>query len=191
MTTTPATPMDDVLYAFAAAKAVPDADPLDEFVRQYPEYADALTEFAIELVLDAATLDEIELDDDDETVSPAVARAISHFHNTAYELEKSGPAKRAAAHAVNPIASLDRTRFRALANALHANNTFIIKLRDRTIDPESIISRMGFCEAVAKEIAEPLDCIIAHFRAEQTQRAISQSRTKAGSHKTRGIRGSC
>ena len=57
MTTTPATPMDDVLYAFAVAKAVPDADTLDEFVRQYPEYADALTEFAIELVLVCRRID--------------------------------------------------------------------------------------------------------------------------------------
>ena len=41
------------MYAMSLAKAVPDAELLDEFARRYPQHADALTEFAIELAIDA------------------------------------------------------------------------------------------------------------------------------------------
>ena len=41
------------MYAMSLAKAVPDAELLDEFARRYPLHADALTEFAIELAIDA------------------------------------------------------------------------------------------------------------------------------------------
>ena len=45
--------LQDAMYALSLAKRVPDAELLDEFVRQYPQHADALTEFAIELTRDA------------------------------------------------------------------------------------------------------------------------------------------
>ena len=45
-------PLRDILYEFSIAKDVPDAELLDEFTRRYPEYADALTEFAVELLVD-------------------------------------------------------------------------------------------------------------------------------------------
>jgi hypothetical protein len=48
-------PLRDVLYAFSLAKPMPDAEVLDDFVRRYPEYAAALTDFAIELVMDTLT----------------------------------------------------------------------------------------------------------------------------------------
>ena len=62
---------------------------------------------------------------------------------------------------------MDRTRFRSCANRLHANNTFMMKLRDRTIEPDSVISRMGFCQTVAEECGEPFDLVIAHFKGPQ------------------------
>jgi hypothetical protein len=43
----------DVMYAMSLAKAVPDAELLDEFARRYPQHAVALTEFAIELAIDS------------------------------------------------------------------------------------------------------------------------------------------
>src|ERR1700687_1964302 len=48
-----AVPLREVLYQFAMAKDVPDVDLLDEFVRQYPQHAEALTDFAVELVVDS------------------------------------------------------------------------------------------------------------------------------------------
>src|SRR3954471_3595676 len=125
MTTTPAMPLDDVLNAFALAKAVPDAETLEEFTRKYPGYADALTEFAVELLLDNAIADEADAGekDDDQRVSPAVSRAISFFQNAVYELENKPAAPvrsvaqprnlfAAVAQPKNLFADMDRSRFR-------------------------------------------------------------------------------
>jgi hypothetical protein len=163
-------PLDDVLNAFALAKAVPDPDTLEEFTRKYPAYAEALTEFAVDLLLDDAIPDEADTSEIDasEAVSPAVSRAISYFQNAVYELESKPAAPlRSVAQPKNLFADMDRARFRAVASSLHANNTFMIKLRDRTIDPDSVTSRTGFCRKVAGEIGEPVDLIIAHFRGPQ------------------------
>ncbi len=168
MTTTPAMPLDDVLNAFALAKAVPDAETLDEFTRKYPAYADALTEFAVELLLDDALADEADEVSEGESVSPAVSRAISYFQNAVYEIEKKTAAP---LHSVqqtrNLFADMDRARFRSVAGSLHANNTFMIKLRDRMIEPDSLTSRTGFCRRVAEEIGEPVNMVIAHFKGAQ------------------------
>jgi len=84
-------PLDDVLHAFAMAKAVPDPGTLEEFTRKYPAYADELTEFAVDLLLDSAIEDEADETEVGESVSPAVSRAISYFQNALYELERSRP----------------------------------------------------------------------------------------------------
>jgi hypothetical protein len=165
MTATPTMPLDDVLYAFAMAQPVPDPGTLEEFTRKYPAYADDLTEFAVDLLLDNAIEDEAGETDDDDSVSPAVSRAISHFQNALYELEKKPiPALQPVPQTKNPFADMDRTRFRSVANGLHANNTFLIKLRDRTIEPDTVTSRTGFCEKVARETGEPIYLVIAHFK---------------------------
>jgi hypothetical protein len=101
-------------------------------------------------------------------VSPAVSRAISYFQNAVYEIEKKSAAP---LHSVpqtrNLFADMDRARFRSVAGSLHANNTFMIKLRDRMIEPDSLTSRTGFCRKVAEEIGEPVDMVIAHFKGAQ------------------------
>lgn len=164
MTATPTMPLDDVLYAFAMARPIPDPGTLEEFTRKYPEYADDLTDFAVDLLLDSAIEDEAFETDDDDSVSPAVSRAISHFQNALYELEKKPVAAlQTVPQTRNPFADMDRTRFRSVARGLHANNTFLIKLRDRTIEPETVTSRIGFCEKVAREAGEPTYLVIAHF----------------------------
>lgn len=158
--------LSDVLYALALAMPVPDAKTLDEFVRRYPQHADALTDFAVQLALDAG----IEVDEeDDETVdglvSPAVSRAISHFQNIAFELEKS--AGTGAAEAVaNPLARLSRDEFRAYAATLDVTPVFVMKLRDRQIEPDTIISRPGFCKVAADGLNIPVEAMIAHLGAE-------------------------
>ena len=51
---TPGTPsLREALYALAMAASTPDAQVLDEIVRQYPQFADELTDFAVELALDS------------------------------------------------------------------------------------------------------------------------------------------
>lgn len=165
MTTYAPMPLDDVLHAFAMAKAVPDPGTLEEFTRKYPAYADELTEFAVDLLLDSAIEDEADETDTDESVSPAVSRAISYFQNALYELEKKSAAPlQAVPQTKNLFADMNRARFRSVADGLHANNTFMMKLRDRTIEPDTVISRTGFCEMVAQETGEPMNLVIAHFK---------------------------
>ncbi|HSI14265.1 MAG TPA: hypothetical protein VK961_19605, partial [Chthoniobacter sp.] len=161
-------PLDDVLCAFAQAKAVPDVQLLEEYTRKYPAYADALTEFAVDLLIDDALADEPTVEsDDDATVSPAVARAMSFFENALYEIETKSVSSAANAQARNIFANFDRSQIRAVATGLRANNTFVIKLRERSIRPETIASRTGFCQEVANVVHEPLDVVIAHFRGPQ------------------------
>ena len=92
--------LEDALYALAVAKPVPDATVLDELVRQYPEHAAKLTDWAVELALEALE-DQVR-----EPVLPAVAgrsqavaSAMSRFHNRLYHVkisEQSAKAKAAA-----------------------------------------------------------------------------------------------
>jgi hypothetical protein len=184
-------PLDDVLNAFALAKAIPDVETLEEFTRKYPAYADALTEFAVELLLDNAIADETDNaeNDDDQAVSPAVSRAISFFQNAVYELEhKSATPLRSVAQSKNLFADMDRARFRSVASGLHANNTFMIKLRDRTVEPDTVISRTGFCRKVADEAKAPLDVVVAHFKGPQVmargQRFKSDNKPALGKRET-------
>ena len=87
---------------------------MEEFTRNYPAYADELTDFAVALLLDDAIADEADTDaaEDDDTVSPAVSRAISFFQNAVYELEiKPAVPLRSVAQKIF-LADMDRARFR-------------------------------------------------------------------------------
>ena len=169
MMTNNATPLDDVLYALALAMPEPDPKTLEEFVRRYPQHADALTEFAVELALEPDA-DESDADggEADDAVSPAVSRAISVFQNASYEFEK-GSAQSAAAGAVaNPFIALDQKAFRKFSNALGVTSVFTIKLRDRPIEPETILARPGFCQTAAEELDVPVEVMLAHFQGQAT-----------------------
>lgn len=165
MTTAPATPLDQVLSDFVIAGEIPTVETLEQFTKEYPAYADILTEFAVELLLDSAISDEDDVEETAAAPSAAVSRAISHFQNTVYALEQGTPTPtKPAAQSKNPFAELEKGKFREVAKSLHANNTFMIKLRDRSIDPDTIVSRTGFCATVARELGSPLHLVIAHFK---------------------------
>jgi len=79
----------NAFYELALAERVPNAEQLDEFVRRYPEHARELTEFAIELALDAAlsAIDTgLELKPADESL--AVSQAMSRFQNRLYAVQR-------------------------------------------------------------------------------------------------------
>jgi hypothetical protein len=169
--------LSDVLYALALAMPVPDAKTLDEFVRRYPQYAESLTDFAVQLALDAGIEDDEEdKDAADGSVSPAVSRAISHFQNIAFELDQS-PGTGAAEAVTNPLARLSRDEFRAFTATLGANSAFVIKLRDLLIEPDTIISRPGFCQVAADGLNIPLEAMISHLHSQPVM--PSQQRFKA------------
>lgn len=170
-----AAPLRDVLYEFSLAKRVPDAELLDDFVRRFPKYADSLTEFAIELAMDALR-PEPEVDSraeiDPNRVSPVVSRAMSRFHNRLHAVRQATkPTSNRApspevADAPNPFADLSRAAFRALAKGIGANAVFVVKLRDRQIKPDTIPS--SFLRCLADALNTPLDLVTAYLAAPST-----------------------
>ena len=162
----------EALYDLSIAKHMPDAQVLDDVVRRYPQFAEELTDFAVELALDAlrgeAAADAAEAAVDPSNVSPAVSRAMSRFHNRLHasrqETGKVSTERTLPSNPVdNPFAGLDRKNFRAFAKQIGANSVFVAKLRDRQIQTETIPE--GFKRRVAEELDVPFTAIDAHFAA--------------------------
>jgi hypothetical protein len=157
--------LNDALYSLAVLKPALDAAALDEIVREYPEHAAALTEMAILLVLDSLEIDDDEVAPlvDNDTVSAAVSKAISRFHNELYQIQKTesvvAPEKRVE---LNPFEILNREQIRSLAANLHVNTLFVTKLRDRLIE-ERTITR-GFKDRLAHELRQPFELVAAYLQ---------------------------
>jgi hypothetical protein len=169
-------PIRDVLYEFSLAKAVPDAELLDEFVQRYPEHAAVLTDFAIELVVDSLRREEaVDTAIDTATVSAPVSRAMSTFQNALYanRAARSAAVAQKETQAVpvdNPFAMLERKAFRQLAQNLNANTVFVCKLRDRQIDLKTMSE--GFLKFLAgklRVVPETLAAFYAGGRAPVAQ----------------------
>lgn len=177
------TSLRDAMYTMSLAKAVPDADLLDDFARRYPQYADALTEFAIELAIDSLMhrSDEEDVPADADATSAVVSRVMSQFENQLYERRQARaatpPARAATASVENPFAALDRQGFRALVSQLDVNSAFLSKLRDRTIEPISI--PRAYCRHLAQEMDEDADAMAAHLYAPQESVAAGLQLYKA------------
>jgi hypothetical protein len=185
-TLTPANPpLRDALYALSLAKRIPDAELLDDVIRRYPIYAGELTDFAIEVALDAlrgdAAADAAEAAIDTTRVSPAVSRAMSHFHNRLHAVRQSTNTStetlRSSLPTDNPFSRLNRTEFREFAVRLGANTVFVAKLRDRQIEPSTMTP--GFQSFVADELRAPLDVVIAHFAMSGGATMVSRQFFKA------------
>jgi hypothetical protein len=166
---TTGTSLRDAMYAMSLAKHAPDAELLDEFVRRYPEHAEALTNFAIELTLDALEHGDEEADcpKEPDTISPVVSRVMSQFQNRLFEVSQRQAAPRptqvTAVRPANPFASLDRAGYRALALRLDITTVMLSKLRDRQIEPTTIPK--SFCRYVANGMVEDIDVLCLHFHA--------------------------
>ena len=165
----PMVSLRDALYEFSLEKETPDAELLEEYARRYPEHRGALTDFAIELTMDATT-NEVEEPADAEqlTVSPTVSRVMSRFQSRLFQARSSAGsfvrhAWAQAAPVTNPFATLDRNAFRSVVSGLQANSVFGAKLRDREIDIATMTD--GFRLRVAEEAEVPLDLVVAHFAA--------------------------
>ncbi len=176
----------DALYELSMSMDVPDAQALDDVVRRYPEFADELTDFAIELALDCLgeASDAGEPIADPTSVSPVVSRAMSKFHNRlhalrqAVEQETSAPSRAGSSEPFgNPLAQLSRTEFRAFAKGIGANTLFAAKLRDRQIAPDTISA--GFKQIVSDELKVPIELVAAHFSATGGARTAGRQYYKA------------
>jgi hypothetical protein len=158
------TSLRNALYELALAKAQPDAELLEEFVRRYPEHASALTDFAVELALDGfAVAGGPEEEVASSATNTSVSKAMSRFHNRLYAVqqERSAPARSLEAGVDNPFAAFDRSGLRHLGQRLNVTNVFIMKLRDRQIDETTMPEK--FRRRVAEELGAPLDVVVAHF----------------------------
>jgi hypothetical protein len=167
------TALQDALYALSLAKPAPSADTLDELVRRYPEFATELTEMAVELALEALR------DDEDGRDSPGAAdtssmvlKAMSRFHNRLHTVKTEQRASAATAQIDprNPFAALNTAEMRALGQRLNATTVFVLKLRDRLIESETMTE--GFKRRVADELKAPLDLVAAHFAGQSTVGAL-------------------
>ena len=179
----------DAFYELSIEQHVPDAALLDDIVRRYPQYAAELTEFAIALAVDAlhdAATESAEPDTDEApmTVTPAVSRAMSRFQNRLYTEGRTEvvPSEEQSSTdsgsvPVNPFEALGRNEFRDLASRLDVSNVFIIKLRDRQIDPSKIPEPLS--QQVADELKVPLDVVIAHLVAPPTVASMERQFYKA------------
>ena len=163
----------EALYVLSTEQDVPDAKLLDDVVRWYPQFGEELTEFAIDIAVDALrgerVVEDAEAAIDPSAVSPAVSRAMSHFQNRLHAVTVGAAEARSTradvADAPNPFSGLPRNEFRTFAARLNANAVFVGKLRDRQIDPATMTP--GFQRRVADELKAPLDVVVAHFAARQ------------------------
>ncbi len=178
----------NILYEMALTKPVPDAELVDEFVCHYPEYASELTEYAIELALDAVAARNKLVEKPATVTSPSVSRAMSRFHNRLYTVRKEtdSAVSKAASAFETPFAKLTRSAIRALAQRLHANTVFVIKLRDRHISGDTMTQ--GFLRCIADELGVVLEVVVAHFAAPgNIQRGTyfkAETKPKAGEKQT-------
>jgi hypothetical protein len=168
MTSTPPqspTPLRNVLYELALAQPAPDAALVDAFVRRYPEYAADLTAYAIELALDAIAARNEPVDKPLAVTTPSVSRAMHRFHRrlSAVRQETDAEAAKAAPAVENPFAKLTRAEIRALAQRLHANTVFVMKLRDRLVRGDTMTD--GFLRRLAEELGVLRETVVAHFAA--------------------------
>ena len=182
----------EALYALAMAENMPDAAVLDDIVRQYPQFSRELTEFAVELALESLVEGGVdEAAADPTTVSPAVSRAMSAFHNRLYALREAGGAAVAEPApsydvAENPFLDLDRGELRAVARGIGGNTMLVVKLRDRLIDPNTIPD--GFKRRVSDKLEVPVEVLTAHLEASPTETRGSRQFYKADHRPRQGGR---
>jgi hypothetical protein len=162
--------LNDVLYSFSMEERPVSADLLDEYAKKYPEYADALTEFAVEITLESyignPTKPNPQVECADPLKIPEVTRAMSKFK---YQFDavrlKAALQKEHTTNAQsveNPFSTLDRACIQSVATQLSVNIPFIIKLRDRAILAETIPVEF------LKRIAAALKADVARIRAHLT-----------------------
>lgn len=171
--TSQSTPADleTIYYEMSLEADIPDANLIDAYVKRYPQFSVEITDFAIALTLDALAPEEEESECYPEEVSPSVSRAMSHFQNLLYKAREGTKgtdletklADQPGPETYNPIAALSTVALKDFAQRLGANGVFVIKLRDRQIDPTTIPP--GFISHAANSLPSSDVDFIAHIMA--------------------------
>lgn len=171
LTTRDAASESDVLYEFALNYERPDPQQLDDFVRRYPSYADALTILAIELVIDQKTAEENAesvCPEPDAEMTAMLSRAMSRFQNRLFSaraentsMTSENPIATDKRTPRNPFSSLTREQTRIVMTRLDVSPLFFMRLRDCEISAETMTP--GFIRHVAEGTDEPEALVVAHF----------------------------
>lgn len=169
----PQHPLSDVLYSLALEDEAPTVALIDEYRKRFPEYADAITEFAMRLVHEGLRPDEPDVDIDELNGPPngVVMRSISHFQNVLFKAanerrddDAEAPSTpEGAAPIANPFRELSPTQFRQVAKELDVTSLFLGKLRDRLIIADTIPA--SFTQSVAGELGTPCEMLRAFLAA--------------------------
>jgi hypothetical protein len=152
------TSLSDAKYCLALAGSMPTADLLDEMVRRFPEHAEELTEFAIDLALDSGGPIANRMEQGQSEQSLAVSKAISRFHNRQYSETKVAETSGAAS---DIFSAMGRADLRAFAASINANLLFVMKVRDRQIRADTIPD--GFSRLVGGTLNLSVDVVAAHY----------------------------
>lgn len=161
-------------YELAMGGSSPDPETLEALIRLYPDHSVELTDFAVSLVLDPWSDDDVEdlfvgAARAEEGISAAASHAVSAYQNAVYKLRQSqgtGDIRAAASVSTeNPFLALDRKALRDVAARLDTDVPFIIKLRDRVIDYATMTH--GFVAAVSEAVPAAVRILEAHLSSTQ------------------------
>jgi hypothetical protein len=132
---------EEVLLAFSS-EAKHDRGTLAHYLSEYPEHAEALVEWSIELFVSASRNDEVKM-----TSETAVDRAWQRFQ-TAILVPLDTSIK-------SPFATLGRAAFKGLSKRLDVNDLLLARLRDRAINVNTIPGR--FVQKIATALGATED----------------------------------
>ena len=163
--------LEDALYSLAVTDRAPTATALDKLIKAYPDYAEDLVDIFVEMTMDSFVSDDSTLSVIVEKTSPAVSRAMSRFNNRLHEVRSGLSAQGPVATARNIFLSYTRGELEALAKEMNATLLFVIKLRDRVIDPATV--SVGFKRMVAEKSKATLDEVMAHLSGPQVVHTAS------------------
>jgi hypothetical protein len=171
--------LTDVLNELALAQDTPDAELLDDFTQRYPEYAEHLTEYAVELALAAAVEATAPPPAPTAETTASAMKAMSRFQNRLFELGKqeATPAATSASAPTNPFVSLRTNELRALITRLDVNPAFLMLLRDRRIREETIPH--WFRANLERELAVSTEVLQAHLAAAPEVQAATSFKSDA------------
>jgi hypothetical protein len=158
--------LDSVLLEFRVeAGGGPKPAVLDAYCRMYPEYAQELTDYAVQwLIGDALAAVEPSGATAHKASSPLVSRAISRFHDRLRATAPTGApqASRAGEGIRNPFKELTVARKREIRDELRIDMTVLAKLQNRLIEAESVPRK--FLERLAKAVQATIDEVLGYLR---------------------------
>ncbi len=157
--------LDEALYSFAMEERKLTPELLDEYVKQFPNYAAALTDLAVGLLSEEigpeAPAHPEAASQKNPLEVPAVARAMSRFQYQFKAVRLKASLAKPQQPVANPFSSLSKEQVSVSTKELGINIPFFIKLRDRLIEVATIPDL--FIDLVSKSLNVDTGILRAHF----------------------------